>query len=144
MRKLAYFAVVAAMLASCGSAPAPTVRDAVVELGATSSAPAMAFFTVHGGSKIDYLVRVDSPGIKTMLHESNTRQGLFGLTAVMGPPPAGSIKIPSNEDVRFEHMGNHVMLYGARGTTVPLTLVFFSGKQVRVEAAVRPVAAAAG
>ena len=124
------------LLAACKDEDsAPRVTQAWVRLPAVPGQPAAAYFTLHGGSRADRLVRIETAlAQRTEMHASMTGAHNMAMMA-----PLAQIDVPAGTDVIFAPGGNHAMVYGldkvvTPGTAVPLRFGFASGKTAEAEA----------
>ncbi len=131
-------ALLALALTSCGKAPVLMVDQAWVRLAVTPRAPAVAYFTVHGGPSADRLLDVTSPVvIRTELHESMKN----GAMVSMKPIESG-VAVPAKSTIAFQPGGKHAMLFNVNPgivppRTLPLVFTFASGERILVDAVVR-------
>ena len=135
MRRFATVALILPFVLAACSKPVQRVDDAWVRLGASPSAPAAAYFTVHGGATDDQLVDVSSPVvIRTELHEATMTGTMASMTPINHPIP-----VPAKGKVEFKPGGRHAMLFDVNpgitpGKTLPLIFTFASGEEIHVDA----------
>ncbi len=143
-------------LAACSSdkkkdSGALTVKDAWVRATASEPMAGMesagqttgAFMVIDNTTgTAERLIRVEvSPDLVTTVEIHETT---IDSNQVMQMRPVDGIDIPAHGSVELKAGSYHVMLIGVKqalnaGDKVPLTLVFESGKQISVEAEVRPL-----
>ena len=93
----------------------------------------------NGGNSARQLVRADSPAADTVeLHTHINENGMMKMRAVP------SIPIPAGGHTELKPGSYHVMLIGMKqalkaGDSVPITLRFDDGTQLRIDAPVRPI-----
>ena len=132
MRKI----LVAAALAvgGCSQPPVLSVDKGYVRLAAIPSRPAVAYFTIHGGTADTTLLSVSSDvSVESELHESMTS----GNMATM--KPIGDLAIPAASTTVFKPGGKHVMLFDMNpgikaGRAVTLTFTFSNNQRVLYDA----------
>jgi copper(I)-binding protein len=124
------------LLAGCDRHDAaPKVTQAWVKLPAVPGQPAAAYFTIHGGSGDEKLVRIETALAKrTDMHSS-----MIDLRQMATMAAIAEVDVPKRGTVRFAPGGNHAMIYGldpvvVPGTAVPLRFGFASGKTAEAEA----------
>jgi periplasmic copper chaperone A len=119
-------------LASCGKPQAITIDHAWVRLAAVPKNPAAAYFTIHGGSKDETLVSVDTAvSIRSEMHESMDTGGMSTMK------PIASVPIPAGGTVTFAPGGKHVMFFDMNpgitpGTRVPMLFTFADGERIEI------------
>jgi copper(I)-binding protein len=97
------------------------------------------------GSKPIKLLSVESQAAKSVtIHQSSMANGVMSMR-----PVAGGLTIAPGAKVEFSPGGYHLMLMGltraqALGDKVPLTLVFDSGRKMRIDLSVEAGAPKAG
>lgn len=138
MRAFKFAPVIAAIaLTGCGQPEQLRVDNAWVRLAAVPKAPAVAYFTVHGGPTDDRLLIVSSPVvIRIAMHESMTSGGMASMT-----PIDGGVAVPAHSKVEFMPGGKHAMLFNVNPgilppKKLPLIFTFASGERIQVDAVV--------
>ena len=142
-------ALLATMLAACGSSPsaspaaatdeAVTARDAWIR-AADEGGLSAAYLTISNGSEADdALVDVSAPDVATSVSLHETTTGDDGMTGMYHTP---SIAVPAGGTVALEPGGYHVMLEGLQrnlvaGETVRIVLTFERAGPLTVDALVR-------
>ncbi|WP_242146798.1 copper chaperone PCu(A)C [Sphingomonas sp. BAUL-RG-20F-R05-02] len=107
-----------------------------VRLAAAPGRPAVAYFTLHGGSTDTTLVAVHSEfSLRTELHQSMTSGGMAAMK------PLDQVALPAGGKVAFKPGGMHVMLFGLNpvikpGKTMTLQFTFADGNRYDYEALV--------
>ncbi len=127
--------VAALALGACSSAP-PTlsVDKGYIRLAAVPSRPAVAYFTIHGGTADTALIAVSSDvSVKNELHESMQSGGMAAMK------PLGDVPIRSGSTVVFAPGGKHVMLFDMNpgikpGRAVTLTFTFANNQRILFDA----------
>ena len=129
-------------LAACTQPPpALSVDKGYIRLNAVSSRPAVAYFTIHGGSSDVTLLSVTSPvSIKSELHESMTAGHMAKMT------PIGDFPVRAGSTNVFAPGGKHLMLFDMNpgvkpGRRIKLTFTFSTGQ--RIDLGVPTIAAGA-
>jgi len=137
MRAVPGIVAAALFAAACQQQPAEMRAErAWVRLPAVEGRPGAAYFTVHGGSAGDTLLRVSTPAaVRTELHETMDHQGMKSMQ------PMREAAVPAGGTLAFAPGGKHVMLFDVgpnvkAGANVPLTLAFASGRTIQVQARV--------
>ncbi len=135
-------AVVAIVLAACGSTAGPSAAALSVSGAwarpATASAQSAAYMTISNTSGPDSLLSATSPGAGTVeLHETTTDS-----TGMTGMQPVAQVNIPAGRSVQLKPGGYHFMLMGLTGDltvgkTIELDLVFEHAGKVVVMAEIR-------
>jgi len=130
-------AVLCAALASAGE-PVLTAEDAWVPWAPPAVKVHAAYMTVVNRSGVDQvIVGADSPDYERIeLHQSSVKDGLSQMRAVE------EVTVPPYGRVAFEPAGLHLMLIGAKRTSVvdghiPIVLRLRGGEQVTVAAVIR-------
>ena len=132
-------AIVALLLAGCGSTPTIEVSDAVVKLSPIAGRPGVAYFTLRSGGAPMKLLAVTSPRIgRIELHES----GMSG--AMMRMTPIEAADFSSDGELVFKAGGKHAMLFDVDpavrpGGTIALTFDFDNAPDVTITAPVETV-----
>ena len=114
---------------------APAVTHAWVRLPAVSGQAAAAYFTVHGGSGVETLVKVES----TLAQRAEMHESMAGMRGMTTMAPLAVVEVPASGIVAFAPGARHVMLFGldkaiTPGTAVPLRFGFKGGKTAEAEA----------
>jgi copper(I)-binding protein len=123
-------------LAACkGHDAEPKVTQAWVKLPAVPGQPAAAYFTIHGGSGNERLVRIET----TLAKRTDMHSSMMDLRNMASMAPIAGIDVPRRATISFAPGGNHAMIYGldpvvVPGTAVPLRFGFASGKTAEAEA----------
>ena len=122
-------------LAACSKAPPQlSVDKAYVRLAAVPGRPAVAYFTLHGGTADAVLIDVSSDvSVKSELHESMAA----GNMATM--KPLRDVAVHAGSSVAFAPGGKHLMLFDMNpgikpGRNVALTFTFANNRRIVVEA----------
>lgn len=138
----------AGLLMTAGAAPAfaqapalqVRIENAWIPQPPPGAEVAAAYFTLHNvGREPAVLVGVDCPlAAAAMLHESSVVAGESRMRMIE------RLTIPAEQSVTLKPGGLHVMLHEvssplAVGQRVPLVLHFAGGKDLHVEAQVRPL-----
>ena len=136
------FALVSALaLGGCSHPPVLSVDPGYVRLAAVPSRPAVAYFTIHGGTANATLIAVDTDvAVKTELHESMTG----GAMATM--KPLDDVAIPAGTTVAFKPGGKHLMMFDMNPGIKPprsITLTFTFANGQRIPADLPTIAAGA-
>jgi copper(I)-binding protein len=132
MRHLSVLLLATLSLASCGKPQSITIDNAWVRLAAVPKNPAAAYFTIHGGSKDETLLSVDTAvAIRSEMHESMDSGGMSTMK------PFGSVTIPAGGTVTFAPGGKHVMFFDMNpgitpGTRVPMLFTFADGEHIEI------------
>lgn len=130
-----------ALLAGCGQPKQVFADHGYVRLAAVKGNPAVAYFTLHGGTSDATLISVTSPAvIKTELHESMGGEGM-GPGAMASMAPVQQVTLPADGKVEFKPGGKHVMLYDVNpsiqaGGTIPLIFTFADNLRIQIDAPV--------
>nr|WP_295109336.1 copper chaperone PCu(A)C [uncultured Caulobacter sp.] len=145
----ALIALTAILAASSAALPTQTLAGDYT-LGALTirqpwSRPAQAgmngagFFTVVNAGKTPVTLRsVDTPAAaKAEIHQSSMANGVMSMRRL-----DNGVVIPAGGQIAFAPGGYHLMLIGlkaaqAQGQKVPVTLIFDSGRKMRVDLAVQ-------
>ncbi len=139
LRSIPVFALLA--LAACGSPPALSVDKGYIRLAAVPGRPAVAYFTVHGGTSDTTLIDVNSPvSVKSEMHQSMSA----GTMATM--KPLGDVPVRAGSSVVFAPGGKHLMLFDMNPGIKPgrkVTLTFTFSNNQRIEYDVPTIAAGA-
>jgi periplasmic copper chaperone A len=130
----------AAATAASASAAQVRVENAWIPLPPPGAEVAAAYFTLRNtGHEPAVLVGVDCPlAAAAMLHKTSVVAGESRMR------PVERLTIPPGRSVTLAPGGLHVMLHElsspiAVGQTVPLVLHFAGGKELHIEAQVRPL-----
>ncbi|MEG3174915.1 copper chaperone PCu(A)C [Sphingomonas sp. RB3P16] len=122
-------------LAGCSSGPPQlSVEKGYIRLAAVPRHPAVAYFTIHGGTADTTLIAVSSEvSIKNELHES-MKEG--AMTAMK---PIEDVPIPAGSTVAFAPGGKHLMLFDMNpgikpGRAVTLTFTFANNQRILFDA----------
>jgi copper(I)-binding protein len=122
-------------LGGCSASP-PTlsVDKGYIRLAAVPSRPAVAYFTIHGGTADTTLIAVSSDvSVKNELHESMKAGGMASMK------PLEDVPIRSGSTVPFAPGGKHVMLFDMNpgikpGRVVTLTATFSNNQRILFDA----------
>jgi copper(I)-binding protein len=122
-------------LGACSATP-PTlsVDKGYIRLAAVPNRPAVAYFTVHGGTADTTLIAVNSEvSVKAELHESMKAGGMASMK------PLGDVPIRSGSTVEFKPGGKHLMLFDMNpgikpGRVVTLTATFANNQRILFDA----------
>ncbi|TPG54415.1 copper chaperone PCu(A)C [Sphingomonas glacialis] len=127
--------VAALALGACSDGPPKlSVDKAYIRLAAVPSRPAVAYFTIHGGTADTALIAVSSEvSVKNELHESMQSGGLSAMK------PVGDVPIRSGSTVVFAPGGKHLMLFDMNpgikpGRAVTLTFTFANNQRIAFDA----------
>lgn len=127
--------VVALALGACGGGPPKlSVDKGYIRLAAVPSRPAVAYFTIHGGTADTTLIAVSSDvSIKNELHQSMQSGGMAAMK------PLGDVPIPAGSTVAFVPGGKHLMLFDMNpgikpGRAVTLTFTFANNQRIEFDA----------
>ena len=144
MRKHLFELAAAAILISAPvcAAQAADAADLVLKDGwfrtLPGGLPAGGYFTLHnGGTAVAALTGAESPACgMLMLHKSESQGGAMKMVEV------ASVPVPVGGDITFAPGGYHLMCMDTKpamkpGTTVPVTLEFADGSQVKADFAVK-------
>ena len=130
-------ALLAALLALTGCLPKTIyVSNGYVRLSAVPKHPAVAYFTLHGGTVDATLIDVTTEvAIRTELHESMQHGNMASMK------PLDHVALPAASKVVFAPGGKHVMLYDVNpavvpGKTMPLVFTFADGLRIQYDAPV--------
>ena len=121
-------------LAGCSAPPALSVDKAYVRLNAVPSRPAVAYFTLHGGTSDATLIDVSCDvAIKSEMHESMASGGMTTMK------PLDAIPVRAASTVIFSPGGKHVMLFDMNpgvkpGRRVTLTFTFSNNQRIEYSA----------
>ena len=128
----------AAVLASCTPGKSKIeAHDAWARATTSATQPAVVYLQIansgSGGERLD-VVATDIGAAS--LHSSSMTGGVMRMRAING------VDIPANSTIKFEPMGNHIMVEGLRaplavGSSFPLTLRFRSSAPQTVTVQVR-------
>ena len=117
-----------------------TITDAWIR-ALPPSVPSGGYFTLHNGSKKSVaLTGASSPGCgMLMLHQTENMGGMTQMNDV------ANVTVPAGETIKFSPGGYHLMCMSATnaikpGKTVPVTLKFSDGSNVKTVFAVRDAA----
>ena len=136
-------ALAALCVAGCSPPPTLSVDKAYVRLAAAPGRPAVAYFTIHGGTADRVLIDVSSDvSIKSEMHESMTS----GAMATM--KPIDQVPVRAGSAVTFAPGGKHVMLFDVNpsikaGQRVLLTFTFSNNQRIEFNAPAIPAGAPA-
>ncbi|MEE9433582.1 MAG: copper chaperone PCu(A)C [Sphingorhabdus sp.] len=127
------------LLESCGRGPVLRVHNAVVTLSPVDSNPSALHFTVRGGPKDVYLLRVfSSSAVRAELHESkiDTNSKMISMEQL------SRVKIPADGKVEFAKGGKHAMFWGINRVArklgeMEVEFTFSTGERILVDAVVR-------
>ena len=127
--------IAALALGACGSGPPKlSVEKGYIRLAAAPRSPAVAYFTIHGGTADTALIAVSSEvSIKNELHQSMQSGGMASMK------PLGDVPIPSGATVAFAPGGKHLMLFDMNpgikpGRVVTLTFTFANNQRILFDA----------
>ena len=119
------------LLAACSQPPpALSIDKGYIRLNAVPSRPAVAYFTIHGGTSEVTLLSITSPvSVKSELHQSMTS----GNMATMAP--IGDFPVRAGSSNVFAPGGKHLMLFDMNpgvkpGRVIPLTFTFSNGQRI--------------
>lgn len=134
-------------LAAC-TPPPPTlsIDKGYIRLNAVPNRPAVAYFTIHGGTSDVTLLSVTTPvSVKSELHESMSHQSMNGGTMAK-MTPIGDFPVRAGSTNVFAPGGKHLMLFDMNpgvkpGRRVKLTFTFSNGQ--RIDHGVMAIAAGA-
>ena len=135
------FAVALLSLAGCSQPPVLSIDNGYIRLNAVQSRPAVAYFTIHGGTADITLLSITSPvSVKSELHQSMTS----GNMATMAP--IGDFSVRAGSSNVFAPGGKHLMLFDMNpgvkpGQFISLTFTFSNGQ--RIDYAAKTIAAGA-
>ena len=122
-------------LAACREPPTLSIDKGYIRLNAVPNRPAVAYFTIHGGTADVTLLSITSPvSVKSELHQSMTRQAANGgHMATMAP--IGDFPVRAGSTNAFAPGGKHLMLFDMNpgvkpGRIVPLTFTFSNGQRI--------------
>jgi periplasmic copper chaperone A len=122
---------------SAAASAAPQVRNLYVRLNAVPGRPAAGYMTIIAGAKDDKLVSVTAPGARIEMHSTIKDGGTMKMVKL------DSVRVDGGMGVHFDPGGNHLMIFGLKGTpkSVPMTFSFASGAKVEAVAEVRAAGA---
>ena len=126
-------------LAACSgnSAPSLSISDARARPTVTATQTAVVYLLItNSGPAADRLESVATGIGAASLHSSSMSGGVMRMRAIDG------VDIPANSTIKFEPMGNHIMVEGlkaplAAGSSLPLTLRFQSSPPQTITVQVR-------
>lgn len=129
-------------LAACTQPPpALSVDKGYIRLNAVPSRPAVAYFTIHGGTSDVTLLSVSTAvSVKSELHESMSSGNMAKMT------PIGDFPVRAGSTNVFAPGGKHLMLFDMNpgikpGRPVKLTFTFSNNQ--RIDLGVPTIAAGA-
>lgn len=129
-------------LAACTQPPPQlSVDKGYIRLNAVQNRPAVAYFTIHGGTSDVTLLSVTTPvSVKSELHESMTADHMAKMT------PIGDFQVRAGSTNVFAPGGKHLMLFDMNpgikpGRAVKLTFTFSNNQ--RIDLGVPTIAAGA-
>ena len=101
--------------------------------------PSAGYLAITGGNRPDQLVGATAPGARIELHSMTMTGGVMSMAKL------DTVRVPAGASTAFAPGGNHLMIFGLSGgpRTLPITLVFGSGKRLTVTAEVRAAGDAA-
>lgn len=123
-------------LAACSHPPVLAVDKAYIRLNAVPTRPAVAYFTIHGGTADMTLIDVSSDvSVKSEMHESMAAHGMAAMQ------PIHDVPVRAATDTAFAPGGKHVMLFDMNpgvkpGRKVPLTFTFANNQRLLATATV--------
>ncbi len=137
-----FLSVALLSLAGCTQPPpALSVDKGYIRLNAVPSRPAVAYFTIHGGTSDVTLLSVSTPvSVKSELHESMNHAGMAMMK------PIGDFPVRAGSTNVFAPGGKHLMVFDMNpgikpGRAVKLTFTFSNNQ--RIDLGVPTIAAGA-
>ena len=134
MRKHLVLATALILEACSAGPPTLSVDKGYIRLAAVPSRPAVAYFTIHGGTSDTTLIAVSSEvSVKNELHESMKAGDMTSMK------PLEDVPIRSGSTVAFKPGGKHVMLFDMNpgvkpGRVVTLTATFSNNQRILLDA----------
>ena len=132
IRSLSMIALV--MLGACSRPPTLSIDKGYIRLNAVPSRPAVAYFTIRGGTADVTLLSITSPvSVKSELHQSMTSANMATMA------PINDFKVRGGTINVFAPGGKHLMLFDMNpgvkaGRIVPLTFTFSNGQRIDCDA----------
>lgn len=112
-----------------------SVTESYIPLPATPGGMAAAYLTIHNDGGADHLLRVSSPGAKSVTMHSSSDGTMQELT---------SLPVPAHGNLELSRGGNHLMIMGwhqkpSVGDRLELDLTFARSGTIQVKVPIEPI-----